>query len=72
MKLTPKEKKICKEYSKRKYGKQIIRNVRCAECPLVISNYYRLCLKNASTEDIEEFEDEVKAVKDKLEELLDG
>ena len=51
MKLTPKEKEICKEYRKRREDGK----VSCSECPLILDNRLCLCKKNATKQEYKEY-----------------
>ena len=51
MRLTPKEKEICKQYSKRDENNL----VHCYECPLVISHIDCSCKANVSKREYDDF-----------------
>jgi len=52
MRLTPKEREICKQYSKRDENNL----VHCYECPLVISLRDCSCKANVSKREYDDFE----------------
>ena len=55
MKLTPEEKRICKQYSEYKIDKEGFPTVNCAECPLVISVKHHVCKANINKSDYKRY-----------------
>ena len=50
MRLTPEEKEICKQFSKRRKNGL----VGCSKCPLVLNRRYGICKRTITKKDYEE------------------